>query len=140
MRLCSLVLLLILGRDVLAVPQVTRQHGAFSPGMVVPIRGKYFSGQVKFASEMDLRDCRQMRARMQLVNRSQKPACFAVYLTIQDARGNLLGAEGYQESVFLRGPGWEFDHQADLAMPKAEHSSAAHFQIVLVEDEKRLTE
>lgn len=138
MRLWSLLLLLVLARAAVAVPQVTRQHGAYSQGIVVPIRGKYFRGQVKFASEMDLRDCRQLRTRVQLLNGSQKPACFAVYLTIQDAKGNLLGADGYQESVFLRGPGWEFDHQADLAMPKAERSSAAHFQIVLIEDEKRL--
>lgn len=138
MRYFFLAALILFAWDAKAEPVVTRSQGGYSQGMVLPITGQYFQGQVKLDQEKDLRDSVHLRLQVNLENLSRTPATFAIYIGIQDSVGRLLAAEGYEESVFLREPTWKLDHEIDLAMPSEEQSRIAQYQIILLEDNQRL--
>lgn len=131
----ALFLSLILGSPVLAVPQGTHGYARYSPTTTVPVQGRYFRGQLRFTAEKDLRDCQMVRLHAELTQFGAVPkACFALYVTVQDGQGHLLGAEGHEQSVFPREPGWKLDHQVDLAMPAAVRTSSVYIQYRLIED------
>ncbi|MGE0493733.1 MAG: hypothetical protein AB7S38_31275 [Vulcanimicrobiota bacterium] len=136
MRVWCLVVLLSLMAA--AEPRVTRAHGSYTGGRVVPIRGQNWRGQVEFSPVKDLRDCQVINLRIHLANRGKQPACLAVYVALLDARGELLAAEGYEESVFLKEPGATLEHRIDLAIPQTVQNKIATYRVTLVEDTQRL--
>lgn len=132
------MVLLVHAAGVEARPHLTRVQGHYLSGQPIAVRGKYFQGEVRFDSLPDLRDALQLRTRVQLTNRSNSAGFFSLYLILQDSSGAILGAEGRQETAFARQPGWKFDHEIDLAMPRQEQARAGYYQILLIEDTTRL--
>jgi hypothetical protein len=124
----KILFLLLLSAQVLARPGFWQ--GAYAAGRAIPIKGQCFVGQAQFNPQTDLRDCRQIRLRLNLT--SQRQARFAIYVSLLDSQGQLLAAEGREEFAFARPPGWKFDHEIDLAIP--DRSQAARYQITLIEE------
>lgn len=76
--------------------------------------------------------------RIHLANQGKKPACLAIYVALLDARGELLAAEGHEESAFLKEPGAVMEHRIDLALPQSLQKKIASYQIRLMEDTQKL--
>jgi len=127
------LLVLCLSLAVAAEERVTRLQGRFQPqGLTIAVKGAFYSGEVRLAPEMDLRDCRQLRVRMQLKNGSAREVRLSVYLTLADSSGSLLGSCGYDTSY--QEAGKLFEHEQDVAVPLARQENAAYYQLVLYEE------
>lgn len=124
----NLPILLLLTAPAMARPN--HWQGGYSPGQAIPIQGQRFAGQAQFSPQTDLRDCRQIKLRLNLT--SQRQGRFAIYLSLLDSKGQLLAAEGREEFAFTRQPGWKFEHEIDLALP--DHGQIARYQITLIEE------
>ncbi len=114
------------------------QVGRPLTGKRIPLKGRYFQGEVEISRHLDLRDCRQLNVRVRLKNTGRVGAFCAFYVVITDAKGNFLGGEGFREDTFSQEPGKVIERDKDIALPIADNDRAAFYQLILYEDTRGL--